>query len=269
MRKRSAKGDFPVRNRAGAPLTFATALLIILINMCNSSPLALAKEGLTRETRIALIRGLMKEIGVAKVPLPRGKRGVQVSDKGVLDGGKANEELRANGLAIKAGMPVEITRISFKSDDMVFEINNGGRRGKKWYERIEVGMGTQTAPVVQGNQGVMAYGSYITLAYPDEKPELTVPRVKQLLSGVLDFERHSPTVLYSPSVPPHIKEAIKNHQVVVGMDRDAVISSKGAPERRIREVREGVEQEDWIYGLPPHVLFVKFDGDQVIEVKQY
>jgi hypothetical protein len=53
------------------------------------------------------------------------------------------------------------------------------------------------------------------------------------------------------------------------MDRDAVLSAKGSPDRRVREVRDGAEQEDWIYGLPPHVLFVTFDGDQVVNVKQY
>jgi hypothetical protein len=70
-------------------------------------------------------------------------------------------------------------------------------------------------------------------------------------------------------VPAKFKEAIKNHQVVVGMDRDAVLSSKGAPDRKVREVRDGAEQEDWIYGSPPHVLFVTFDGDSVIAVRQY
>ena len=86
---------------------------------------------------------------------------------------------------------------------------------------------------------------------------------------MLDFSRRSPTALYSPEVPPKFKEAIKNHQVVVGMDRDAVLSSKGPPDRRVREERDGVEQEDWIYGTPPHVLFVTFDGDSVIKVQQY
>ena len=100
-------------------------------------------------------------------------------------------------------------------------------------------------------------------------PNLTVPQVKKILSGVLDFERHSPTVLYLPNVTPAVKEAIKNHKVIVGMDRDAVLSAKGAPDRRVREVRDGSEQEDWIYGNPPHVLFVTFDGDQVADVKQY
>jgi hypothetical protein len=53
------------------------------------------------------------------------------------------------------------------------------------------------------------------------------------------------------------------------MDRDSVLSSKGPPDRKVREVREGVEKEDWIYGLPPHVLYVTFDGDTVSNVKQY
>jgi hypothetical protein len=37
----------------------------------------------------------------------------------------------------------------------------------------------------------------------------------------------------------------------------------------VREVHEGVEKEDWIYGLPPHVLYVTFDGDLVVSVHQY
>ena len=64
-------------------------------------------------------------------------------------------------------------------------------------------------------------------------------------------------------------EAIKKHEVLVGMDRDAVLSAKGPPDRKVREVREGAEQEDWIYGLPPHSLFVTFDGDTVTAVHQY
>jgi hypothetical protein len=231
-------------------------------------PLAFPKGRLTRETRIDIIRGLMKEIAVAKVPLPRGKRGIRVGFPGKVDQSRAQTELRNNGVAIKSGMPVEITKITFKSEEIIFEINGGGKRGKRWYQRIEVGMGTTTRPIAPETP-VLAFGSWITLTLPENVADLTVPQVKQALAAVLDFERHSPTVLYTPSVPPQIKEAIKNHQVIVGMDRDAVLSSKGSPDRRVREVREGVEQEDWIYGLPPHVLFVTFDGDTVVKVHQY
>ncbi len=229
---------------------------------------AAAKGTLKRETRLDLIRGLSSEVAVTKVALPRGKHGIYVADNGKLDKAKADAELRSNGAAIRPGMPVEITKVTFKSNRIMFEINGGGKKGKKWYQRIEVGTGNATTPIVP-DAPVLTYGSWISLTLPDKIPDVTTQQVKQLLTAVLDFERHSPTVLYSPSVPPKIKEAIKNHQVVVGMDHDAVLSAKGPPDRKVREVRDGVEQEDWIYGFPPHVLFVTFDGDTVTAVRQY
>jgi hypothetical protein len=191
-----------------------------------------------------------------------------VDSQGKLDKADADSQLSAHGIAIKPGMPVEISKITFKPKEILFEINGGGKKGSKWYQHIEIGMGGATTPIAQ-QPPVLAYGSSVTLVFPSKVPKLSVDQVKQALGNVLDFSRHSPTVLYSPEVPPKIKEAIKNHQVIVGMDRDSVLSAKGPPDRRVREVREGVEQEDWIYGLPPHVLFVTFDGDSVINVHQY
>ena len=240
----------------------------VMVLLLGRAGFASATKVVARDARINLIRGLVKEIAVTKVALPQGKHGIYIDSAGKQDQTKAEMELRQNGPAIRPGMPVEITKLTFKPDRLVFEINGGSRKGKKWYQRIEVGMGTTTAPVARDSP-VLTYGSWITLALPEKSQELTVQQVKQLLSATLDFERHTPTVLYSPSVPPKFKEAIKNHQVVVGMDRDAVLSAKGPPERKIREVREGIEQEDWIYGLPPHVLFVTFDGDTVVSVRQH
>ena len=232
------------------------------------SPSLFSKEQSQRDIHIRLIRGLMREVAISKVPLPRGKKGVRVDSQGKLDKADADSQLGAHGMAIKAGMPVEITKITFKPEDIVFEINGGGKGSSKWYQHIEVGMGTATTPISQ-QPPPMTFGSSVTLVFPGKLPDVSVDQVKQALGNVLDFSRHSPTVLYSPEVPPQIKEAIKNHQVIVGMDHDAVLSSKGPPDRKVREVREGVEQEDWIYGLPPHVLFVTFDGDSVSNVHQY
>jgi hypothetical protein len=239
------------------------ALLVIFF-----PKLAQAKKTITEDSRMGLIRGLASEIAVAKVALPRGKKGIYVNDKGQLDKAQADDELRWNGAAIRPGMPVEITKITFKSERIVFEINGGGKSSKKWYQRIEIGVGGSTQPISQ-QPPVLTYGSWITLTFPGKIPDVTTEQVKKMLESVLDFERQSPTVLYSPTVPPKFKEAIKNHQVVVGMDHDAVFSAKGPPDRKVREVREGVEQEDWIYGLPPHVLFVTFDGDTVVSVRQF
>lgn len=249
------------------------------------------QQRITEQSRIELIRGLSSEIVVAKIAMPRGKRGIVVNDKGKINQAQADAEMRNNGEAIRAGMPVEITKITFKSDSIVFDLNGGGRTSKKWYQHIQIGVGGTTQPVSpspgqpgqqpeqqpgqapdqQSGQSppVLAYGSYIKLTFPGKVPDLTPPQVKQMLGSVLDFERHAPTALYSPSLPPKFKEAIKNHQVLVGMDRDSVLSAKGPPDRKVREVRDGVEKEDWIYGLPPHVLFVTFDSDTVVSVRQY
>ncbi|MGB7592537.1 MAG: hypothetical protein WCD04_16695 [Terriglobia bacterium] len=247
---------FWLRCLAGLCLTFALPSAVF------------PKEQSQIDTHIQVIRGLLREVGVSKVPLPRGKKGVRVDPQGKLDKADADSQLSANGMAIKAGMPVEISKITFKPKEIVFEINGGGKKSSKWYQHIEIGMGGATTPIAQ-QPPVLAYGSWVTLVFPGKVPQLSADQVKQALGNVLDFSRHSPTVLYSPEVPPQFKEAIKNHQVIVGMNRDAVLSSKGPPDRRVREVREGVEQEDWIYGLPPHVLFVTFDGDSVINVHQY
>ena len=226
------------------------------------------EESINRDARIDLIRGLSSEIVVAKVELPRGRKGLSVNSKGEINKQAVEGELKVNGVAIRAGMPVEITKITFKPDRIVFEINKGGKRGRKWYQHIEVGMGNVLTPIAPDDTPVLAYGSWISVTFPGKVPELTVAQAKQMLASVLDFDRHSPTVLYSPAVPPQFKEAIKRHEVLVGMNRDTVLSAKGPPDRKIREVREGSEQEDWLYGLPPHVLFVTFDGDTVVKVHQ-
>jgi hypothetical protein len=228
-----------------------------------------AKENLPKDDRLVLIRELDHEIAVTKLPLPKGRHGVYVDSRGKLDQGKAQAELRTQGTAVSPGMPIEITKMTFKGDRILFEVNGGGKSGKKWYQHIEVGMGTTTTPVAAQQNAQVANGSYITLAVTGNVENLTTVQVKQLLSSVLDFERHSPTVLYAPSMPPQFKEAIQKHEVLVGMDRDAVLSAKGPPDRKVREVRQGAEQEDWIYGFPPHVLYVTFDGDNVVSVRQF
>ncbi len=258
------------RNDAGPPPAnqLWQRVRYVLLAAMLAIPCGYGKEGMDQNARIAIIRGLQGEAGVTKVPLPRGKKGVRVDAQGKLDQAEAQTEIHDNGLAMKAGMPATITHIGFKSSQIVFELNGGGKSGKKWYQHIEIDTGMGSEPIEQSQQTTAAFGSSVTLDFGQPLPDLTVPQLKKI-SGVLDFERHAPTVLYSPNVTPAQKEAIKNHNVIVGMDRDAVLSAKGAPDRRVREDREGSEEEDWIYGNPPHVLFVVFDGDKVVSVKQY
>jgi hypothetical protein len=259
-------------NLFGDAVVLAAVVAVLIIGPAAS----LAKEQSLNELgRILLIRGLDREIAVAKVMLPRGKHGLFIDDQGQVDQERAEKELRANGTAIQPGLPVEITKIQFKDHAIIFVINNGGKSHKKWYQHIQIGMGgggmMQPLDPQQQRQNPIAFGSYITLNFKGERvPDLSVEQAKKLLSVALDFHRQLPTELYSPKLPPKFKEAIKKHQVLVGMNRDAVLSAKGTPFRKVRETKpNGAETEDWLYGLPPHVLFVTFNGDTVIQVHQY
>jgi hypothetical protein len=248
------------------------ALLAAVVAMLLAGPSAARGKEKTLDQlgRIELIRGLDREIAVAKIVLPRGKHGVFIDNQGQLDEALAQKELRMNGPGVSAGMPVEITKITFKPHRIIFELNGGGKKHEKWYQHIQIVGAGVSQPVTQQDTSV-ATGSYITLTFEDGKvPNLSVEQTKKLLDVVLDFHRQAPTVLYAPSLPKKFKEAIKKHQVLVGMNRDAVLSAKGPPFRKVRETKpNGEETEDWLYGLPPHVLFVTFENDSVVKVHQY
>ncbi len=54
-----------------------------------------------------------------------------------------------------------------------------------------------------------------------------------------------------------------------GMNHDEVLLALGRPLRKVREVKEGEETEDWIYGTPPgRIVFVTFKDAKVIKVKE-
>ena len=266
---------FCVRAFQGKSSSGYCAVLAVAVLLIAPAGSFAEQQRLDQLGRILIIRGLDREIAVAKVVLPRGKHGLFINAKGQVDEQQVKKELRANGPAIQPGIPVEITRIKFKDHAIVFEINNGGKSGKKWYQHIQIGMGggnmIQPLDSPQEQQNPIAYGSTITLTFKGQKvPDLSVEQTKKLLSVALDFHRKLPTELYSPHVPEKFKAAIKKHQVLVGMDRSAVLSAKGAPFRKVRETKpNGEETEDWLYGLPPHILFVTFSGDTVIRVHQY
>jgi hypothetical protein len=85
---------------------------------------------------------------------------------------------------------------------------------------------------------------------------------------VFDFEAKSALEAFLDTVPPKVKQAIQNHQVLVGMTREMVIYSKGRAPKKIREKDGETEYEDWIYGEPPQdVDFVRVVGDAVVRVE--
>ena len=225
---------------------------------------------LAPRSRMAIIRELTAEYAGVKTPLPRGEKGLLLNVSGEIDQDDLVKEITKNGTAIAPNVLVQITAIAFRDKEIVFEINGGGKRKTKWYEHIEVGLGTRTTPLSTGQDAKTPTGSMITLVFPQKLADLSSEQLKQYLAPVLDFNPETPIPMIARPIPPQFKEAIEARQAVVGMDRDMVMAALGHPDRKVREMKAGVEQEDWIYGTPPmKVLFVSFEGDEVVEVREY
>ncbi len=232
---------------------------------------AVEAKSLRPESRVWILRGLLSEFVTLRKGLPRGDKGLPLDTQGKIDEQELTRLITNNGIAVRPGEIVQITKIDFGKKEIVFDVNGGGKRKRKWYQNLEVGMGGSTRPVNTGQSTELAAGSSIALQFGGPIPDITVDDLKAMLTPVFDFTRRSATVLYTESLPKEIQEAIKNSQVLVGMDREMVLASKGRPTRKHRERRrDGVEGEDWIYGTPPaKVMFVTFDGDQVLEVREF
>ena len=224
---------------------------------------------LSRESRLQILRGLHSELATAKRALPRGEDPVPLDSEGQVDEEELQYLIGSNGAALLPGKRVQITKIDFRKEEIIFELNGGGKTTSKWYESIRItGSGGRTRPVTR--QVAMPTGSSIALRFESPVPDMTADEVKKILATLLDFSPRSASTIYVESLPKEMQEAIKNHQVLVGMDRQLVLAAKGRPDRKVRERHGRIELEDWIYGVPPSkITFVTFQGNEVIEVKEY
>lgn len=229
------------------------------------------KERMTPATRVAVIRTLNAERIYVRRPFPMGLKGMTLRADGTLspDGNELLGLVTQNGASARPGDRAQITSVEIKGDRILFEINGGPRKKKKWWQHISIsGVGGE-APLDQDpNPQVALRGSSLALVFDGFVPEIPVERVKELLAPVFDFTSHSAAQAYADSLPPKAREAIKNHQALVGMSREVVMMAKGRAPRKIRE-REGAQDyEEWIYGEPPQdVEFVRFVGDEVVRVE--
>jgi len=217
-----------------------------------------------------LTRVFESELVYIRTPFPMGKRGLTLKDGTISPNGAELQTLMTMwGPSVKPGDQARISGIDIKGDRIHIEINGGPIKKQKWYQRIEVGgAGGGTAPITPSDSSANPRGSYVDLVFDHYVPELNPPQLKQLLRPVFDFDAKSAVEAYLESVPPKVKEAIKNHQVLVGMDREMVTYAKGRAPKKIRERDGETEYEDWIYGEPPQdVEFIRLVGDQVVRVE--
>jgi len=216
-----------------------------------------------------LIRAFDAELVYIRTPFPMGNKGLRVKDGVTSPSGPELQMLMTTwGPAVKPGDQARITAVDVKGDHIRFEINGGPIKKQKWYQHIQVGGGGGTAPIAPSDQNANPRGTCVDLVFDHYVPDLTPEKFKELLRPVLDFDAKSAVEAYLDTVPPKVKEAIQNHRVLVGMNREMLIYAKGRPPKKIREKDGETEYEEWIYGEPPQdVEFVRMVGDEVVRVE--
>src|SRR5438445_6978412 len=172
------------------------------------------------------------------------------------------------GPAAKPGDQARISDIQIKDDLIHFEINGGPVKKQKWYQRIQVGGMGGTTPIAPSDPNANPRGPYVDLVFDHYVRDLTPQQLKTLLRPVFDFDAKSAVEAYLETVPAPVKDAIKNHRVLVGMNREMVIYARGRAPKKVREKDGATEYEEWIYGEPPQdVEFVRLVGDEVVRVE--
>jgi hypothetical protein len=242
----------------------------LLIALLALGPLAAGEKEkkLTPEERVDILRGLMAEYANAKTFLPRSKKPLQVNADGTWDKKAWDQMGKEQGPAARSGDMVQVTKVTIDEDRIHLEINNGVKSGRKWYDRVEVGMGNSTSPIGR-NDTVATAGTNLVLVYPDKLHNIRTADVKKALAPVLDFDRHSVTENYVEKLPEPVQAAIKEKRAIEGMDQDQVLLAMGRPVRKERKTIDGVDTEDWMYGQAPgKITFVTFSGSKVSKVKE-
>jgi hypothetical protein len=248
---------------------FATAVLLLVMSAFADdakAPAKLSSERMTPQTRMLVIRDLTAERVFARRTFPMGEKGLQIKNEVVTPSDMQVARLiEDHGAAARPGDRVVVSNVVIKDNAIVVEINGGPKKHEKWYQHIQVGAGGGITPVGGAPKSLQAKGSQVTLEFDKYVPELTGDQVRDMLSPVFDFKALNQAEAYEKTLPPKVQEAIKNHKVLVGMDRDMVIYAKGRPPRKVRDKDDkGQDYEEWIYGDPPEeVEFVRFQGTVV------
>lgn len=222
------------------------------------------------EQRVAIIRGMNAEFATSKILLPRSKKALEFESTGTYDRAAWDTAAKTLGPAARVGDLVQITKVDIEKDRIVFEINGGMKGGRKWYDNVQVGMGTGGGTVpIRSNNTPAPGGTTIALKFDKPVPALEASDIKKMLAPILDFEKRTATEQAIDTLPPEVKAAVKDKRVIEGMDRDQVLMAVGKPRTKVRETKDGTDTEDWIYGLPPgKVSFVTFANGKVVRVRE-
>ncbi|HTV14622.1 MAG TPA: hypothetical protein VME68_07900 [Acidobacteriaceae bacterium] len=227
-----------------------------------------SNDAMTTIGREQLIRFMQAEQGFAMRPLPIGNLDLEANGPMSPGGEKYIDELHQKGVSVKPGDRVVVTDIKFHENSISIDLNNGPEHKHKYLRHVSIGMDPTVSNPIVPDDGRPPTGSRITLVFPHRVPDLTGPQMEALLKPMIDFGVKSPAEAYAESLPGFLRKAIMEHRVLIGMNRDMVIYSRGQPQQKTRESENGKPFEVWIYGESPQpVEFVRFVDNYVIRVE--
>jgi hypothetical protein len=225
-----------------------------------------ADAQVSRINRFEILGTLIADNAAARIAMPFGSEGLHLSEAGEIDEERLLEELRKEGSSIIVGQVVAITAIEFDDEQIVVELDGGGRNQRSFFDRLEVGIGSDPRPVSDSTAN--AKGSKIILRFDDKVPaSLTPDALRTYLAPVLDFEKQNFMDSGIESLPEEFQAAVVANEAKIGMDRSTVLMAKGRADDKVWETVNGVEREDWIYYKRGQGAdFITFEGDIVIRI---
>ena len=222
---------------------------------------------MTERGRLDLVRNLEAEQGFAHRPLPLAANVTLIANGNMTPGGDDYKQLLyKKGAFANIGDRVAITKVTVRPDRIVLDLNGGPTLKHRILRHISIN-DMNMVP----DDGAQVDGCRLTLLFEGGVPEISAPEVKALLDPIIDFSVKSSAEAYADSLPTFLKDAIAQHDVLVGMNRKMVLAAMGAPDSKVRELVPGSgtkHYEEWIYGHQPQtVRFVRIEGDLVTQVK--
>jgi hypothetical protein len=265
----------PIHGQAGNPAADPKTTSAPASDSAQSVPVAPSippdAPQMSKQTRYEIIRDFMTQLVYSRAQFPMGTKGLKLKDGVITPTGQELQQLIALwGPSIKPGDPAHISFVRIKDNYIHFDLNGGAVHRKKWYQHIEVsGASGASVPLSRDQSADNPHGSYLDVYFNGKYvPEMSPAQLRALLYPVLDFNAHNKEEAYLDTVPPKVKEAIKAHYILVGMNTEMVIHAKGKPPKKVREKDGETDYEEWIYGEPPaDVNFVRIIGDEVVRVE--
>ncbi|HLH30191.1 MAG TPA: hypothetical protein VKY31_03245, partial [Terriglobia bacterium] len=249
--------------------------------LCAATP-ALAQ--IFRDARYDILRTVMADQAAARLNLPFGTEGVELTDSGQINNDKLQKEIQKNGASVQSGKVVTVTDIVFDDNKIILELDGGGKNKKSILDRIQIGMGgpdygPDGAPApdgggptvpIRGDKTAQAKGSKVVLKFAKKVPsDLKPDQLRQLLDPVLDFNKHNFMKTGIEALPPEFQEAVKSKEAKIGMDRSTVLMALGRPDQKFRDPSKP-NYEQWLYHLRGlRALFVDFEENIVVRVRQF